>query len=63
MVVAEILVQRAAAALDRSKRHGRVELLKLRLKSLVDQQQGFQGAVEVAVATRDDFVDGGFARS
>src|SRR3982074_3588355 len=54
-------VQRAAAALQRSASgHRGVELPKFRLELLVDQQQGFQRAMDVAVATGHDLVNGGF---
>src|ERR1700704_1966554 len=54
-------MQRAAGALQRSASgHRGVELPEFRLELLVDQQQGFQRAMDVAVATRHDLVDGGF---
>jgi hypothetical protein len=36
----------------------RVELFKLGLKLLIDQQQRFQRTVDVAIAAGHDFVDG-----
>ena len=43
--------------------HRRVELRQFRLQLLVDQQQRLQRAADVAIATRHDLVDGGFAWS
>jgi hypothetical protein len=57
----EILVQRVATALERpADYHCRVELRKLGLQLLVDQQQRPQRTMDVAIATGHDLVDGGF---
>src|SRR5437773_9845549 len=55
------LVQRVAAAFP-GRSHGDcgVELLQFGLQLLVDQQQRFQRAVDVAIAAGHDLVDGGF---
>src|ERR1700722_3121101 len=56
-------MQDVVAALERpAQRHGRIELLQLRLQLLVDQQQRLQRTVDVAIATRHNLVDGSFDR-
>jgi len=58
------LMQGVAAALERAAmRHDRVELRQFRLQMLVDHQQRFQRATDVAVAARHNFVNCGFIRS
>jgi hypothetical protein len=54
------LVQNAAVRPGQStmRDHG-VELRELRLKLLIDQQKCLQGAVNIAIAPRHDFIDGG----
>src|SRR6267378_5255927 len=54
------LVQNAIAAY--AVGHRRIDLLKFGLQMLVDQQQGFQRAADIAVATGHDLVDSGFIR-
>jgi hypothetical protein len=50
-----------AAARHAVEAYRRVELRQFRLKLLVDPQQGLEGAADVAIATRYDLIDGGFA--
>src|SRR5829696_5135782 len=50
-----------AAARHAVEAHRRVELRQFRLELLVDPQQGLEGAANVAIATRYDLIDGGFA--
>jgi hypothetical protein len=52
------LVQNAIAAY--AVGHRRIDLLKFGLQLLVDQQQCFQRAADVTVATGHNLVDGGF---
>ena len=54
------LVQNAIAAY--AVGHRRIDLLKFGLQLLVDQQQGFQRAADITVATGHNLVDGGFFR-
>ena len=60
MPVDQSLVQNAIAAY--AVGHRRIDLLKFGLQLLVDQQQGFQRAADVTVATGHNLVDGGFFR-
>ena len=53
----------AAAPEGAAMGHGRVKLLKFRFEMLVNQQEGFQRAADVAIATRHNLVNGRFARS
>jgi hypothetical protein len=50
-----------AAARHAVEAYRRVELRQFGLKLLVYPQQGLEGAADVAIATRYDLIDGGFA--
>ena len=55
------LVHGVAAAGHSVEAYGRVELRQFRFKLLVDTQQRLERTANVAIATRYDLVDGGFA--
>jgi hypothetical protein len=55
------LVHGVAATGHTVEAYGRVELCQFRFKLLVDPQQRLEGTADVAIATRYDLIDGGFA--